>query len=318
MSKVFLIGEPMIMFIAQTEGKLEDAEAFTRAISGSEVNVGVGLRRLGHEVTYVTSLGKDPFGRYIKRFLDEEKVDTSFIRWDSENPTGFQLKQKALEPEVCYFRKGSATSKISLEFFNNFDIGKYDHLHLTGIFPALSPSTLEVTIELAKMARRKGITVSYDPNLRPTLWPNQDTMIRVINQIAALSDFVMPGIHEGELLTGRTGEKAITDFYMDLGAKAVMIKFGPNGAYLKTPEQAIYSPAFREDKKVDTVGAGDGFAVGVISATLEGLSLEKAVERGNAIGTMQIMSPYDNKDLPDRQTLEAFMKTHGPIQSGAA
>lgn len=62
---------------------------------------------------------------------------------------------------------------------------------------------------------------------------------------------------------------------------------------------------------MDTVGAGDGFAVGVISGLLEGLTIEKAVRRGNAIGTMQIMSPYDNRALPGRSALFEFMRTHG-------
>lgn len=308
----------MAMLIAQTEGKLEDVDAYTRAIAGAEVNVAVGLGRLGHDVTYDTSLGNDPFGTYIKRFLDAEKIDTSMIRADNENPTGFQLKGKALDPEVCYFRKGSAASKISLDDFRNFDIGGYDHLHLTGIFPALSKSTLEVTLELAKMARRKGIPITYDPNLRPTLWPDQNTMVHIINQLAALCDYVLPGIHEGEILTGRKKAEDIADFYMDLGIKGVIVKLGPKGAYLRTKALSLIMPPFREDKRVDTVGAGDGFAVGVISGLLEGLPVEKAVERGNAIGTLQIMSPYDNKDLPDRPTLEAFMKTHAPDRAGVS
>lgn len=311
MSKVLLIGEPMVMFMAQAEGKLEDVRTFTRDIAGAEVNVGVGLRRLGHEVTYLTRLGADPLGRYIRDFLDDERIDTSHILWDDEYPTGFQLKQKALNPMVAYFRKRSAASRFSAEDLKSVDFSQYDHLHITGIFPALSPSTREVTFELIRQARRQGLSITYDPNLRPTLWPDEETMVRTVNELASLCDYVLPGIHEGKILTGFEQEEAIADYYLTRGVKGVVIKLGPDGAYLETAKrETAYLPPFREDRKIDTVGAGDGFAAGVISALLEGLSLEKAVDRGNAIGTMQIMSPYDNKDLPDRPTLKTFMETH--------
>ncbi|MFT9076854.1 sugar kinase [Ethanoligenens sp.] len=311
MSNILLIGEPMVMFIAQTEGKLEDVQTFTRDIAGAEVNVGVGLRRLGHQVSYLTRLGNDPLGKYIRNFLSNEQIDISHIQWDNAYPTGFQLKQKALNPMVAYFRKRSAASMFSLDDLKTVDITQYDHLHLTGIFPALSENTLKVTVELARRAREHGLSITYDPNLRPSLWPDEPTMVRTINELAPLCDYILPGIHEGKILTGLEDEKSISDFYLNLGVKGVIIKLGPDGAYFQTADhQAAYLPPFREDRKVDTVGAGDGFAAGVISALLDHLSLAQAVERGNAIGTMQIMSPYDNKDLPDRPTLEAFMSTH--------
>lgn len=59
---------------------------------------------------------------------------------------------------------------------------------------------------------------------------------------------------------------------------------------------------------IDTVGAGDGFAVGVTSALLENLPLEEAIIRGTAIGALAVMSPGDNDGLPDRENLNAFME----------
>jgi 2-dehydro-3-deoxygluconokinase len=67
-------------------------------------------------------------------------------------------------------------------------------------------------------------------------------------------------------------------------------------------------PGFKVDKVVDTVGAGDGFAVGIISGLLEKLPLKEAVVRGNAIGSLQVMVPGDNEGLPDRARLEEYIK----------
>lgn len=314
MSRVLLIGEPMILFIAQTEEKLEDVRNFTRSISGAEINVAIGVQRLGHEATYVTRLGDDPFGSGIVKFLMNEKIDTSLIERDEVNRTGFQHKAKTSkgDPEICYFRKGSAASKITSARIDEIPLDHFDHLHLTGIFPALSDSTREASFKLIGSAREKGLSITFDPNLRPTLWKSEADMVETVNALAAQADIVLPGIHEGGILTGSEDEKKIADFYLSRGAKAVVVKLGKEGAYWQTAEKSEYSPAFLCEKRVDTVGAGDGFAVGVITSLLEGMTLAQAVERGNAIGTMQIMSPYDNEDLPDREKLKAFMETHRP------
>ena len=67
-----------------------------------------------------------------------------------------------------------------------------------------------------------------------------------------------------------------------------------------------YVPSYRVDHVVDTVGAGDGFAVGFTSAWLEGLSMEKAARRGAAVGAMVIQVAGDNEGLPTREQLAAF------------
>ena len=150
MSRVLLIGEPMVLYIAETEGPLEDVEKFTRALAGAEINVSIGLNRLGHNVSYVTKLGNDPFGRYISKFLSHENIDTGYIMYDDKFPTGFMLKSKVSkgDPEIAYFRKGSAASNITIGDIDNLDLTNFDLIHITGIFPALSMTTREATYYL--------------------------------------------------------------------------------------------------------------------------------------------------------------------------
>ncbi|MMZ68771.1 2-dehydro-3-deoxygluconokinase [compost metagenome] len=86
---------------------------------------------------------------------------------------------------------------------------------------------------------------------------------------------------------------------------------GAEGAYYRTAETSGFVKGFKVDKVADTVGAGDGFATGVISALLEDLALEDAVRRGNAIGALAVMSPGDMDGLPTREGLEAFYNSQG-------
>ena len=75
MKKVLLIGEPMALLTADRSGPLEEIEHFTRTMSGAEVNVAIGLSRLGFNVEYMTRLGDDPFGHYIFNKLENSNIE---------------------------------------------------------------------------------------------------------------------------------------------------------------------------------------------------------------------------------------------------
>jgi 2-dehydro-3-deoxygluconokinase len=309
MPEIILIGEPMAMFVADYVGKLEDIEKFTRSLAGAEVNVCIGLKRLGYDVSYVTKLGVDPFGKYVKNFLVNEGIDTSYITFDSKFPTAFQIKSKTEvgDPEVVYFRRGSAASHMGKEDIENINFEEVKHVHVTGIPPALSETCKEATYEMIRKAKEKGLFVTFDPNLRPNLWPSKEEMVRVINDIASKCDMVLPGVGEGLTLTGSDDPNAIADFYLNLGVKTVIVKVGDKGAFVKTKDESFTVPGFEVEKVVDTVGAGDGFAVGIISGLLEKLPLREAVLRGNAIGSLQVMVTGDNEGLPNREKLEQYL-----------
>ena len=304
-----LVGEPMGLFIAQEEGELSDVSGYSMAVAGAEFNVAVGLARLNLPVTYLTRLGEDPFGQKIVRTLQRNGIGSEFVSFSKERSTGFMLKSKVStgDPKIFYFRKGSAASTLSKEDVDRMDFSGYGFVHLTGIFPALSESTKEASFYLIKKAREHGLTVSFDPNLRPQLWPDPETMVPTLNEFAALSDYVLPGEAEGELLCGDRDPRKIGQFYLERGAKAVVTKMGSRGAYLMTEQDQELVPGFSIEKVVDTVGAGDGFAAGILSALMEGKNLYEAVRRANAVGAIQVTSIGDNDGLPSRAQLAGFM-----------
>lgn len=315
MPEVILFGEPMALFVADTVGPLEDVEHFTRSLAGAEVNVCIGLTRLGHKATYITRLGDEPLGKYVEKFLKKESIGTEFITFDPVYRTGIQLKNKVVEgdPFAPYYRKGSAASHISSKEIDAIDFEGIKHVHITGIPPALSESCRQATYRLFERAKENNVFISFDPNLRPALWESKEVMIKVINDLASKADMVLPGTAEGLILMGSENPDEIADFYLNLGAKTVIIKLGGQGAYVKTEKESYTVEGFKVKKVIDTVGAGDGFAVGVISGRLEGLSLKDCVRRGNAIGAIQIQHISDNEGLPTREELDAFITSDGKI-----
>lgn len=311
MKDVLLLGEPMGMFIAEEIGDSAHVDRFTKGIAGAEVNVGTGLARLGYGVEFVTKLGQDPFGYYIADYLKKEQISISSVLFDTEYKTGLQLKEKVEtgDPEVAYYRKGSAFSTLSVKDVENIDFGNVRLFHVTGIPPALTLSTREAVFYLLEKAKKHNCFITFDPNLRPSLWENEEVMIEVLNKVAQYADVVLPGVSEGKKLTGSESITDIANFYHQLGAQAVVIKNGSKGAYVsEVGKESILVSGYKVKKVVDTVGAGDGFAVGVVSGYLDGLSLEESAKRGNAIGSLQVQNQGDNEGLPTREELIKYME----------
>ncbi|RAE05578.1 sugar kinase, partial [Burkholderia multivorans] len=301
-------GEAMAMFVAAQPGHLAHAAQFTKRIAGADLNVAIGLARLGFRVGWMSRVGNDSFGRYVLDTLAREGIDASCVTVDTRYPTGFQLKSRnddGSDPTVEYFRKGSAASHLSCDdYVADYVLGAR-HLHLTGVAPAISASSCELAFHLAREMRAAGKSISFDPNLRPTLWPSAEAMATTLNALAALADWVLPGLAEGRQLTGRDTPADIARFYLDQGARGVVIKLGPQGAYYRTADGDEGTVAGeRVDNVVDTVGAGDGFAVGVVSALLERKPVAQAVARGNLIGALAIQVIGDSEGLPTRAALD--------------
>jgi sugar/nucleoside kinase (ribokinase family) len=240
--------------------------------------------------------------------MQSEGVDCSHVVCDPAHRTGFQFKGRVTDgtdPPVEYHRKGSAASRMGLLDVDANWLKSARHLHATGVFAALSDSTLETTRLTLSVMRAAGRTISFDPNLRPTLWSSPEAMRQAINDLAAQADWVFPGLDEGRLLTGQDTPQSIARHYRERGAKLVVVKLGPRGAYFDGETGSGDVEGVRVAEVIDTVGAGDGFAVGVISGLLEGLTVKAAVKRGVWIGARAVQVLGDTEGLPTREQLRA-------------
>lgn len=305
---VATFGEAMLLLVADQPGPIEHAKAFYKRTAGAETNVAIGLSRLGLKVGWASRLGGDSMGRYLLAEMQQEGIDCSHVVSDPAQRTGFQFKGRVTDgsdPPVEYHRKGSAASHMGPADVDIPWLQSARHLHATGVFPAISSTSLEAARATLDVMRGAGRSISFDPNLRPTLWSSPETMRHWINHLAARADWVLPGLEEGRFLTGEATPEGIARFYRERGAALVVVKLGADGAYFHGEEGKAYVPGFPVAEVVDTVGAGDGFAVGVVSALLEGRSVSDAVRRGAWIGARAVQVLGDTEGLPTRAELEA-------------
>lgn len=303
---VVTFGEPLFLFYAKEIAKLEDVSTWNSALAGAETNVATGLSRLGHKTGFVTKLGDDAFGRFILKTMSSENIDVENIKISSEHGTGLYLKAKAEvgDPDIEYFRAGSAASHMTLEDFDEEYFEQAKLLHFTSIFASLSKENLEFTYHVTKRMREMGKIVTFDPNIRLDLW-EKDVMIETINKLAENADVIIPGFTEAQMLSGKESYEDVAQFYLDKGVKIVVLTEA-HGAYYATKDESGYVSGFKVSV-VDTVGAGDAFSVGLISALLEDLPLAEAVLRANATGGRQVTFEGDNDGLPTPEELAQFM-----------
>jgi len=302
---VALFGEMMVLLVAADPGPLEHVHAFHKMTAGAETNVGIALARLGAKVAWASRLGDDTMGKYLKNVMQQEAIDCSRVLMVPRERTGFMLKGKVIEgdPPIEYYRSGSAASAMTADDLDPDWLGQARHLHVTGIFPALNAGTYALTVAAMQHMRRAGATVSFDPNLRPALWGSTELMRARLNELAGLADWVLPGLEEGRILTGADNEEGIAAFYQGLGAQAVVVKLGAGGAFGQAGDHQFRVPGYPVENVVDTVGAGDGFAAGLISGRLEGLDWQASVRRATIIGACAVQVAGDTEGYPDRARL---------------
>lgn len=296
---VVTFGETMVLFHPLTTGPLRFAGQFAKTVGGAESNVAIGLARLGHQVSWVSRLGDDEFGLYIRNFIRGEGVDTSHVVFDPGYPTAvfFKERQQGKEPKVYYYRQGSAASRMRPDDIAEDLIAQAKFLHLTGITPALGDTCREAVCQAIDKAKRHGVTVVFDPNVRLKLWTKQEAQA-VLFDIAGRCDIVLPGWDEGRLLTGENSPENIAERLLQNGAKAAVVKLGERGAYFAAPEGREYVPGFPVQEIVDPIGAGDGFAAGFLSGLIRGWPYRDAVRLGNRIGAYALTVAGDVEGYP--------------------
>lgn len=302
---IITLGETMVLFTPDRSGMLRYMDQFSAQIGGAESNVAIGLVRLGHNAGWISRLGNDEFGWKIFQYLRGEGIDLSQVQFDNNFPTGIYFKEmlNSEEVRVQYYRSNSAATQIQPSDLNEKYIASAKYLHITGITPLLSDSCYETIMKAIGIARKNNVKVIFDPNLRKKLCSESGSKDMLLD-ISAKADIVLPGKVEGEFLTGETTPKSIAKVLHENGSSIVIVKLGEKGAYYFSEDNEGYVAAHPVKQLIDPVGAGDGFAAGVLSGFLDGLDLKKSVQRGTVVGSLVTMVQGDIEGLPDRARLE--------------
>ena len=319
MVDVVTFGEAMIRLSPPGCQRLEQTNSLDIQIGGGELNVAVGVSRLGLTSSWVSRLPKNALGRLLHNRVRQAGVDTSYLLWAEDGRLGLYFVEFGAAPRassVLYDRAHSSISAIKRGEVNWEEVfAGVRWFHTSGITPALSDSAAAVTREALEAARDTGVTVSYDLNYRGKLWSPQkaqavqEPLMEYVDVLITTEEdtgvvFKIEARGKGE----RDFKEVAAEPYKDVARrlqekfnfKAVAITLRENPLVWRNTWTAIaYAEGkFYEDVKyeleiVDRVGGGDSFSAGFIYGYLEKRSYASAVRYGNAFSALKHTNPGD-------------------------
>ncbi|WP_334151485.1 sugar kinase [Microbacterium sp.] len=305
-ASVVTLGETMALVRTTEIGSLRHAHGMALGIGGAETNVAIGLARLGVAVSWLGRVGDDSLGERVAREIRAEGVDVRTVV-DPDAPTGLMVKERpsAASTAVHYYRAGSAGSRLGAADLPDGWVESASLLHVTGITPLLSTSARDAVLAAVARARAAGVTVSFDINYRSAL-AIPAVAGPVLCEIAEHADIVFGGDDEFAILYPDASSAESAALLRDAGCATTVLKQGPAGATVFIGDTTVESSGFVIDA-IDTVGAGDAFVSGYLSALLDGLDVDATLRRANACGAMACLTPGDWEAAPTLRDLARFL-----------
>jgi 2-dehydro-3-deoxygluconokinase len=299
-------GEAMIRLSPPDFKRLEQTTTLNINIGGAELNVAVGVSRLGLKSAWISKLPDNPLGRMIANKAGELGVDTSGVLWERRGRAGLYFLELGATPRassVLYDRANSSFSKIKPDELNWEKILKQARcLHVTGITPALSRSAAETTMAALKTAAKLGCRVSLDLNYRSKLWDPQ-TAQKILTPMMEYVDILITASGDTQTILGieaQNDEKLARVLLEKFPLDVVAISFREGdsvwqcrwSALAMTPESVFTTRTYQIDI-VDQVGRGDSFAAGFLYGCLSADDVQTALDYGTAFAALKHSFPGD-------------------------
>ena len=269
---ILALGEPMVEF---NQTGQDGGRAYLQGFGGDTSNAAIAAARQGASVGYLSALGADLYGSMLRALWAREGVDDSGVRTDPQGYTAvYFVNHDAKGHHFSFFRRGSAASRMQPKDLPADRIAAAKVLHLSGISAAISDSACDTCLAAVDIAKAARVRVSFDTNLRLKLWPlarARATMRELIRQ----ADICLPSYEDISAISGLDDPDALADYCLGLGASAVALKLGPDGALIATAERRLRIRP-HPCKPVDATGAGDTFGGALLARLVAGDDLEAA------------------------------------------
>ena len=300
---VLCLGEPLLEFNQIKEG---NKKTYSFGYGGDTSNTAISIARQGMSVGFISKVGKDQFGWELLELWKREKVDYSHVSIHPEAPTGiYFVTHDADGHHFTYYRSGSAACQMTPLDLPKDDLSQTRILHLSAITQAISVSSCETAFAAIFQARKNGVKVSYDTNLRLKLW-SLDRARDVINRTVPMCDVIMPSLEEATSLTGLVDPVEITDYFFELGAKLVVLKQGSHGARVSDGKENLNIPGHKV-KAIDATGAGDTFDGAFLSEWIRKDDPFSAAEYANAAAALSTTNYGAVDSIPNRDEVKEFL-----------
>ncbi len=278
--------------------------------AGTSAGTSVDLAKLGCSVTAVGALGNDEMGNILIGILKRYGVNTKYLsRKDGVQTSGSILPIRPNGERPALHVMGS-NAVFSFEDVPRDIVAKADFVHIGGFYlmPKFDGPDTVKTLELAK---EHGAVTTMD-----ILGIKQDGMAEKILPSMPYLDYFMPNLEEATMITGLTDPDEMCKYFLNAGAKNVVLKMGERGSLIASSTgERIRVPAFKV-KLVDTTGCGDAWSAGFIAGLSLNMSVTKAAQLGSACGSLVASGLGSDAGIIDLESTLAFIETTPTLPLG--
>ncbi len=258
---VVALGELLIDF-TENGVSLQGNPIFEANPGGAPCNVLAMLAKLGHRVSFIGKVGNDGFGRQLKDALVETGIDTGNLCLDDHVHTTLALVHTLADGDrdFSFYREPGADMMLTADEVREATLADAGIFHF-GTLSMTHPGVREATQKAIALAKSHGALVSFDPNLRPPLWPSLDLAREQVLYGLGQCDILKISDNEIQWLSG------LEDY--DAGIRwlrrqfpqidLVLLSMGRDGSRAYYRELVVEVPAFVQEGTIETTGAGDTF-----------------------------------------------------------
>jgi sugar/nucleoside kinase (ribokinase family) len=263
--------------------------------SGAPANAADAAARMGGDVTFIGTVGDDPFGKLFRDRMDRDGIESSRIATAEDATTGTAF--------VSYLSDGSRRFVFHLGAAGGFqswqcqpeDLAGVQYVHITGSSVAFNTTWQIACLNIAKWARENGGKVSLDPNIRPELAGSGRSAIA---KIAEWCDVLLPSVGEAGLLMDGDDDAACRAYAAR--GKLVIQKRGRAGARVFSADGSTHDLPTIAVEEIDPTGAGDAFAGALLAGLHRGDPLDLALRLANICGALCVTKKGPMEGLPTR------------------
>jgi len=280
--RVLAVGEAMI------EMAVVGADTYRRGFAGDTFNTAWHMAQIPNaalDVGYVTRVGTDTVSDRFVDMLRQDGIETTHVGRDARRTMGlYTIELAGAERSFSYWREASAARHLAQDaaWLDRAFAGAA-LIHLSGItLGILDDASRDRLAQSLQKARATGTRISFDPNVRPKLWPSPDVTRAAMAQFFAITDVALPSFDDEAALWGDALPNQTINRIAAFGASEVVVKNGAAPVSILAGDMQDI-PTKKATEVRDTSGAGDAFNAGYLAARLSGKSPASAVTCGQAM-----------------------------------
>lgn len=298
MSRVVCVGECMVEIAPAGDG------LYRRSFAGDTFNTAWYLRRVlppAWDVDYATCIGADEISDSMRAFMAEAGIGVAGLRRIPDRTVGLYLiSLDDGERRFAYWRSASAARALAADpAWLAARLAGADAILFSGVTVAIiPPGERPALLDAVAAARAAGATIAFDPNIRPSLWPDPEAAVGALTAAAGVCDVLLPSFDDEAALFGDPDPDATVARYRAAGARMVIVKNGAGRivAWREPEGRVVFDPP--PVKAVDSTAAGDSFNAACLAALMEGASLSDALAAGARLAGRVVRSPGALVEVP--------------------